>query len=323
MEANVVGRAENESFIRKVAMTEESSNQLRCKDLVLYELDGKAVAIGAYDSFIWKIRSGFAIATYGGLSLLLGFSPHNIQLSEIPVLTKCAVLIGFTFCAALLDFLFLRSKTRVVEARDRLMELAFVNAGVEDWSTSDPTVLELLQNTGESRGRTNWKRYNSWLVIPAIYGTTILIVVFALVHGRSERRPSSETTIKEKTVRIVKKSDLGEPITTDTGEQIFEMIGSPPKLGGANRLSVAKVTLPPGASVARHHHEESDEAYYITAGEARMIVEGMSFTLSAGEACLIKAGQVHQIEVNDSNVDVEFVAISAPPFNADDHHFDP
>src|SRR5215831_6910612 len=54
-----------------------------------------------------------------------------------------------------------------------------------------------------------------------------------------------------------------------------------------NQCSLAEETLPPGATIAPHHHEVLEEIYYILEGEGRMRVGDEERDVSAGDAVYI------------------------------------
>lgn len=116
------------------------------------------------------------------------------------------------------------------------------------------------------------------------------------------------------------KSEISSPLTQPLGETVFELIGSSPTSGNARLHSLAHILIPPGKSSSQHYHNVAEETYYILAGQGRMIVDGKEFTLSPGQACLICAPEVHQI-FNDSDIDLEFLAICAPAWTPSDSFF--
>jgi hypothetical protein len=49
-----------------------STAKLTRDELILFELRGKNIAIGRYDTILWRIRSGYLIVVYGSLLLFSG-----------------------------------------------------------------------------------------------------------------------------------------------------------------------------------------------------------------------------------------------------------
>jgi mannose-6-phosphate isomerase-like protein (cupin superfamily) len=116
---------------------------------------------------------------------------------------------------------------------------------------------------------------------------------------------------------INSKDQILTPLSQPLGERVYELVGGSPKSGEAKMHSLAHILIPPGKSSARHFHKVAEETYYILAGQGRMIVDGRETTLSPGQACLICAPEVHQI-LNDSAVNLEFLAVCAPAWTPDD-----
>ncbi|CAM4237491.1 cupin domain-containing protein [Lacicoccus alkaliphilus] len=60
--------------------------------------------------------------------------------------------------------------------------------------------------------------------------------------------------------------------------------------------AVVKVTVPPGATIGFHKHEEDYEGYYIMEGTGRFHENSGSSEVSAGDFCLIDEGGSHGID---------------------------
>lgn len=116
-------------------------------------------------------------------------------------------------------------------------------------------------------------------------------------------------------MHISRKSDVPEKLYTPDGEIIQEILGL--AAGGAESHSLAKITLPPGNGSARHFHKKSEESYLILSGIASLEIDDQKFTLSAGEAVLIEANEIHQIS-NKDDQDLIFLAVCVPAWHPDD-----
>ncbi len=121
-------------------------------------------------------------------------------------------------------------------------------------------------------------------------------------------------------MRVVKKEDISNPLINPSGEEIYEMIGQLPEIGGTIHHSFVHVVIPPGKSPYAHYHKVSEETYYILNGIGSMVVDGKEFQLQPGQACLIKPLEIHQI-FNKGEHDLEFLAVSAPAWTPDDSFF--
>ena len=82
------------------------------------------------------------------------------------------------------------------------------------------------------------------------------------------------------------------------------------------QLSVIEEFMPPGAAEIRHHHERSQQFFYILTGEVFMEINGQNTLLPAGSGVRILPGTRHQIR-NPSSVPVRFLVISQPPSHGD------
>lgn len=117
--------------------------------------------------------------------------------------------------------------------------------------------------------------------------------------------------------RIISKAQVSDVIELDTGERIYELIGKSESTGATMQHSVAHCTLPPGKSTKRHYHKVSEETYYILQGNGHLLLDKATYRLSAGQACLIRPGQVHHF-TNDGHTTIEYLAVCAPGWIAED-----
>lgn len=121
-------------------------------------------------------------------------------------------------------------------------------------------------------------------------------------------------------MRVVRKEEINNPLKNPGGEEIYEMIGRLPEIGGSIHHSLVHVVVPPGKSSQAHYHKVSEETYYILKGVGLMRVEAQTFRLQPGQACLIKPLETHQI-YNEGTDDLEFLTVSAPAWTPDDSFF--
>jgi hypothetical protein len=160
--------------------TSSTRDALTLEELIRSELQGKSQAIGRYDDILWKIRSGYVAILYGALSLL------GKETLGSPSLTLLMIY-GFSVCAFVVDYSFLRSKLRVVVAKDRLVDVAQqLIAGTEATSLQD--IPALLHISGENptfpfesdvQG-VLWHWKGAWRVL-VLYAVTPIIGTVALV----------------------------------------------------------------------------------------------------------------------------------------------
>lgn len=82
------------------------------------------------------------------------------------------------------------------------------------------------------------------------------------------------------------------------------------------QLSVIEEFMPPGAAEIRHHHERSQQFFYILTGEVLMEINGENRLIAAGSGVRILPGTRHQIR-NPSSGPVRFLVVSQPPSHGD------
>ena len=116
---------------------------------------------------------------------------------------------------------------------------------------------------------------------------------------------------------VVKSNDKKEPLVTDTGEIITELVGKAVTPVLDPRHSLARIVLPPGKSSSTHYHKNTEETYFILAGEGWMSVDEEEFNLVPGDVCYLAPGDTHWIG-NKGNEDLIFLAVCAPAWIPED-----
>ena len=152
-------------------------DQVSIDTLVKGELDGKAGAIGRYDEMLWKIRTGYAVLLYGAIGIVAGLvNQKAVSLDSRVAWIAVVLIVGFTVFGALLDYLFMAAKLRVVKYRDRLTELAWLRAMSKQLTEDENRqLLECLKNSGERHERTDWSQRVGRSVPVIYYGGTGLL----------------------------------------------------------------------------------------------------------------------------------------------------
>ena len=82
------------------------------------------------------------------------------------------------------------------------------------------------------------------------------------------------------------------------------------------QLSVIEERMPPATREERHRHARARQFFYVLAGELTMDVGGIRHRLPARTGLDIAPRVVHQA-LNESESDVEFLVVSAPPSHGD------
>jgi mannose-6-phosphate isomerase-like protein (cupin superfamily) len=109
--------------------------------------------------------------------------------------------------------------------------------------------------------------------------------------------------------------DDAEAFVTLDGSTIRELAGAV-SLPTANQ-SLAEATVPVGGATTEHFHRMSEELYFITAGSARMRLEGEERDVRPGECIVIPPGAHHQI-VNTGDEPLRLLCCCAPAYSNDD-----
>ena len=95
----------------------------------------------------------------------------------------------------------------------------------------------------------------------------------------------------------------------------IEIINS--KTAGCKKVSFAKLIINPGEKSRCHHHEVTEEIYYITEGSGIVIIDDNKFNVFKGHAIFIPIGSKHQI-INSGDSYLVFVCSDAPVFDPAD-----
>jgi len=70
--------------------------------------------------------------------------------------------------------------------------------------------------------------------------------------------------------------------------------------------------LPPGVSIGRHRHGESEEFYYVVSGSGLMQLDDEEFQVSAGDVTVVYPGGSHGL-VNNTNEPLRIIVVGAAP----------
>ncbi len=150
-------------------------------EIIQDEIKGKKTALGRYDSIIWKIRSGYAVLLYGGLSLTMKqVVQGDASLRKIlPLVTSSFVLLliaGFSFIAVVVDLSFLVQQLRVITATNELTE-QLVNMATGK-AHDENSIRKLMHISGQSHQKVDRKIL--WLCVwPVLilYASTPMVLL--------------------------------------------------------------------------------------------------------------------------------------------------
>ena len=107
------------------------------------------------------------------------------------------------------------------------------------------------------------------------------------------------------------------PFTTKEGTTIRSI--TDPGNAPVEKQSLAEATIPAGGETERHWHRDSEEFYFILAGNGLMEIDGEERGVGKGDAVLIPAGAWHQIR---ATADLRFLCCCAPPYRHEDTFFE-
>lgn len=102
---------------------------------------------------------------------------------------------------------------------------------------------------------------------------------------------------------------------TKDGSEIRELLS--PRNSYIARQSLAEARLSPGSSTTPHYHPQTEEIYYITAGNGQMRIGDEVATVTAGDAIAIPPGQTHQLTNIGPGV-LKLLCCCAPAYEHDD-----
>lgn len=118
---------------------------------------------------------------------------------------------------------------------------------------------------------------------------------------------------------IVINRQRAKVINTPHGSEIRPLIDRTTSV--IERCSLAEEVLPAGASVARHHHLETEEIYYILQGSGQMTVGREVRAVAAGDAIFIPRGHTHTLE-NTGQTPMTLLLVCGPAYSYEDHHME-
>jgi mannose-6-phosphate isomerase-like protein (cupin superfamily) len=137
---------------------------------------------------------------------------------------------------------------------------------------------------------------------------------FLLLHQPTKlplRPPKNESTTHMDIQNIAQTVAF----TTKDGSEIRELLAY--RNSCIRNQSLAEARLPPGAQTTPHHHQLTEEIYYILEGTGRMEINGESRMVSPGDAIAIPPGAIHTI-TNTGAATLKFLCCCAPGYEHED-----
>lgn len=88
-----------------------------------------------------------------------------------------------------------------------------------------------------------------------------------------------------------------------------------------HKIDLAVASVFPNAVSPAHYHKQTEEIYFITEGDAQMIIDGVTTPIEPGDCIRIPTYTVHSIRAGSEGV--KFVVVTSPPYtDGDDHEVD-
>jgi len=115
-------------------------------------------------------------------------------------------------------------------------------------------------------------------------------------------------------MEIKKLNELPAFITKD-GSEIRELLAY--RNSSIRNQSLAQATVPVGGSTQEHLHRNTEEIYFITAGQGRMRIDTEVQAVTVGDAIAIPPGHPHKIW-NTGNDELKLLCCCAPAYEHDD-----
>lgn len=113
----------------------------------------------------------------------------------------------------------------------------------------------------------------------------------------------------------VRNIDEVPAFTTKDGSEIRELLAH--RNSVIQKQSLAEARLQPGGQTTPHAHPQTEEIYYLLAGEAEMQIEGEVQSVGPGDAIAIPPGAVHTIR-NTGKTTLKFLCCCAPGYEDSD-----
>lgn len=107
----------------------------------------------------------------------------------------------------------------------------------------------------------------------------------------------------------------GEPYVTLDGSTVRELVR--PETEGSRNLSVAEAVLTPGQRTHPHVHRESEEVYYVLAGEGLLNLGARRLEIRPGDAILISPGCEHSVLCAGPEP-LRILCLCSPPYQHED-----
>ena len=88
-----------------------------------------------------------------------------------------------------------------------------------------------------------------------------------------------------------------------------------PENSHSTRITITRVTIPPGARNAAHRHATSEQVWVALRGNGHLLLEdGKLLPFAEGDVARFEDGELHGFE-NTSGAEFEYLSVTSPPLN--------
>ncbi|SCF06618.1 adenosylhomocysteinase [Micromonospora haikouensis] len=107
----------------------------------------------------------------------------------------------------------------------------------------------------------------------------------------------------------------------EAGGHVLQELAGPQCAAYQQHHTLACSTLAPGARIAVHHHERTEETYIVLDGEVTVTLDGVEHLVATGGVVTIPPPIRHGVLAGEQGA--RLLAVSTPPWQPDDHHEQP
>ena len=166
--------------------TETAENFPLVNQIITDEISGKNKAIHAYDTIIWKVRSGYLTLIFAGWGIILtALIGKEIQFLEAKpyILSMLLVSSGLSISGFSIDINYVRRKFRVIRDINKILKLV-PNLGIEGIKNYLDDISQFMRISGDS-GDDSYKEvkkgYNAaFLAALVVYFIPLLVLLAGL-----------------------------------------------------------------------------------------------------------------------------------------------
>lgn len=121
----------------------------------------------------------------------------------------------------------------------------------------------------------------------------------------------SDAMSNSPTIAVEVLTSAGSPTLTRQGQTSVQLLwpGNSPQA----RVTLTRVTIPPGDMNRRHSHASAEQIWVIELGQAILLLgDGQSRPVQAGDIVRTPAGAIHGLH-NTGSEPVVYLAVTTPP----------